>query len=183
MQSLTPGLARPFGKLVSFVAVAAITLGLASGLVSSASAANNGDITVTGSIAPTITLVLSETSVGFGSLTPDYTGTFASGVTGIYAADESGTLYTYGVSGDVQVRSNKVWNGSIVASAFSGPDGFVVGDLSVVGTTWSGSLGSELDFEGPKGNNSYHHDYSAQVDWVDDTGTFGTTITYTVTNA
>ena len=180
MQSTSSVLQRPVGKLVSGLLTVAVALGLASGLVSNASAATGG-IAITGAVAPTITLTLPTPAVAFGSLTPDNTGTRSSGVTGIYDGS-AGSTYTYAVAGDVMVRSNKAWTGSIAATNFAGPAGVAAGDLRVVATTGGGSLGAPLDFSGPKKDNAYHHDYSVRVDWTDDTGSFTTTITYTVSN-
>lgn len=177
MQS-TVEIARPFGRFVSLAAAGAIALGMITGLSSSALAADDS-ITVTGSIAPTITLTLPVETIDHGDLTPNDTGTVGSGVTGV--RDVNGANYTYTPGGQVGVQSNAAWSGTVDAS-LSGAS-LTTSDLSLVTSGGSSAFGAPLSFgTTTTGISQDDHTYDLRIDWTDTRGEFDATITYTVTS-
>lgn len=179
MQFTTSVIKRSLGKSISFGAAIAVALGLATGISSSALAADD-NITVTGSIASTITLELPVKTIAFGVLTPNNLPAAGAGITA--ATDTNGTSYVYDVTGSVKVRSNAAWSGNVVAT-MTAPS-LTTSDLSLVSGSTSSAFGGPVAFgTGIAGDSSYAHDYGLRVDWTDTTGAFSATIVYTVTNA
>lgn len=168
-------------KVTSILTTTALALGLTFGLAGTSLAADaaDDDITVSGSIVPTITLTLPQTTIDYGELTPNNTGSPATGVTGVYDGT-TGSTYTYNGGNSVSVRSNAAWSGQVEAT-LTAPS-LLVSDLSLVDGT-SRAFGSSLAFGNSlTGVSTYDHDYAIRVDWADTTGSFSASITYTVSN-
>ena len=167
--------------------------GAATGQVS-ASATNNAKITVT----------VTDASSDFGTnLDPEGTDSASTDTVLDYqgSTGSQGSYYAWKAAGsglDVEVKSNKVWSGTVVATENTGTATSMTiasGVLKYVETTepttysacdggtafatsaatWKTSVA--------KGTNTYTYFYCMRVDWDDDPGTFSSSVTYTATQA
>jgi hypothetical protein len=112
-----------------------------------------------------------------------------------------GSYYVWRASGSgltVTVKSNQPWNGTVAASENSGTATsmsvasgvlrYTEGSepasygacasgtaFTTIATSWKGSIAEGIQV--------YAHYYCLRVDWDDDTGTFISTVTYSVTQA
>jgi hypothetical protein len=176
-------------------------LGLAAGLVMSLGlvaptlAADNGDVTVTGSNQATLNLTIDDASLDFGTVDPNGTGTSAALI------DTSGAAYT--TSNIYTVRSNVAYDSTVsVVEAAGGANDISVANGSLDwstspmttfgeatgGTTFivgpnSGSAGVSGDkFPSAAGDPTTIY-YGLRVLWTDDPSDLDATLTYTVAQA
>ena len=99
---------------------------------------------------------------------------------------------------NVTVKSNKVWNGTVVATENAGtsasltiasgalrhvestePTTYAACSGGTAFTTTAGTWKSSV----AKGSNTYTMYYCLRVDWDDDPGSFSSSVTYTATQA
>ncbi len=164
-----------------------------------------GSVTAGGTNNAKISITIGDGSADFGTnLDPEGTDSSSADTVLDYqgSTGNQGSYYvwksTSGTGLSIEVKSNKVWNGTYQAAEnigtatsmtiassvllFSGgSDPASYADcgsataLTITPTSWQTSIAA--------GKNTYTHYYCLRVDWNDDPGTFSSIVTYTVTQA
>jgi hypothetical protein len=167
--------------------------------------AAGGNVTASGTNNAKISITIGDGSADFGTnLDPEGTNSSSADTVLDYqgSTGNQGSYYvwksTSGTGLSIEVKSNKVWNGTYQAaenigtatsmtiaggallfSEGSEPTTYALcgsaNALTTLATAWKTSIGA--------GNNTYTHYYCLRVDWDDDPGTFSSMVTYTVTQA
>ena len=161
-----------------------------------------GGVTASGTNNAKITISIADATADFGTnLDPAGTasdsGDTVADVQG--SSGDQGSYYVWKSGGmDVTVKSNKVWNGTLAATENGGtsssitiasgalryaestePSSYTDCSSSTAFATTSSSWKSAVS----AGVSPYTHYYCLRVDWVDDPGTFVSTLTYAVTQS
>lgn len=183
-----------------------IAILFASFLVGSGVQAESAVLQVSAANNAHLTIVMSDATADLGTnLDPD--GTDSNSVDLVYdyqgATGDQGTYYVWNpgdIGNKIEVRSNRVWNGSVMATENSGPGAsqtmtissgvlrYIEGnapssyDSCEAGTvltpfpaTWKTGVSA--------GRNIFVHFYCLRVDWDDAPGTFSSSINYTATQS
>ena len=183
---------------IAIFGILTLTWALNVGLTS----AETGGVSASGTNNAKLTVTIADATADFGSnmdpsgldSTSTDTVTDVQGSTG-----NQGSYYVWKSGGmDVTVQSNKVWNGTVVATENAGTSASLTiasGALRYVETT---APTSYADCSGgsafattagtwkssvAKGSNTYNMYYCLRVDWDDDPGSFSSSVTYSATQA
>lgn len=172
---------------------------MAAGTASAQSTSDSGDVVVSGANESSFTLDLSNTAADFGSVSPS--GEASS--TGVTASTNSGgAFYSIPNQTTATINSNQAWSGDVsavlpasgagnsdiplsalkwdlngIAADGAGATSFTeAADTSVFGTSSTGTaLGT--------GTVTYDYGYGLEVLYTNTTGLFGTTVTYSASQA
>ncbi|MBI4336595.1 MAG: hypothetical protein HY683_02025 [Chloroflexi bacterium] len=190
-------------KRAAVLAAAVVMLALLVALSAARVGAEQGGVSASAEGQAKITITISDGTSDFGTnLDPtcpasNSTDTVdglagSSGNQGCYYAWKSG-----GSGMTVTVKSNKTWNGTVLASENTGTSASITvasGALRWTATapasysecasaTAFGATAQSWQSSVGKGTNSYAYYYCLRVDWNDDPGTFSSSATYEVTQA
>ncbi len=193
---------RPLRIVLGAMLVAALVL---TALPVNPAWAVGGNVTASGQNNAKISITIDDGSANFGAnLDPEGTDSDSSPDTVLDyqgSTGNEGSYYVWKAAGtglSIEVKSNKVWNGTYQATE----NGGTAASMTIAGSVLLFSGGSEPASYGDcgsattltttptswvssvaKGNTAYTHYYCLRVDWDDDPGTFSSTVTYTVTQA
>ena len=186
-------------KVLFIISIAILASVLTSNLVS----AETGGVSASGTNNAKITVTIADGTSDFGTnLDPEGTDSNSSDTVADQqgSTGNQGSYYVWSAAGSglsVEVKSNKVWSGTVEASenagtstsmsisggvmtyAESAPASYSDCSSATAFTTTAASWKTSV----AKGKNTYTHYYCLRVDWDDDPGTFSSSVTYTATQS
>ena len=191
-------------KILSLVGILLPAMFLLAIMSAGVAGAATGGVSASGTNNAKITVTITDAGSDFGSnLDPEGTNSASTDTVLDYqgSTGNQGSYYVWKAAGagvNVEVKSNKVWNGTVEATENGGtatsmtvasgvlkyaettePTTYSACDsgtaFATTAATWKSSVA--------KGANTYTYFYCLRVDWSDDVGTFSSSVTYTATQA
>jgi hypothetical protein len=184
------------------IAIAGVLLVALALAIPARAAQGTGSVTVRATNNAAITIAISDGTADFGTnIDPLGTDSNSSDTRQVVDfQDPSGSYYVWrsnsGSGLTVTVRSNKPWTGTVIASENAGTARSMTIESGVLrfGPTMPSNYydaalsqpfvltGSSFEAAGTKGIHTYSHFYSLRVGWIDDPGTFVSSVAYSATH-